>query len=238
MLRASITIRDREDLGRLIGIPQLHAARSECRHHFIATGTIPPHAKLEITNGDLKLSSYLLSSPNRIRGHGMFRTIEDFVSVFNEEADATRKMFAVMTDASLAQSINNDHRTVGRLAWHLAQTIPEMLGKTGLKCAGPSEHDSVPTSAKMIQDAYDAAAKSVPGAVQAAKWTPATLDEMRPMYGEDWTVGFTLRCLILHQVHHRAQMSVLLRQAGLQIPGMYGPTKEDWAKYGAPAPEI
>jgi uncharacterized damage-inducible protein DinB len=168
----------------------------------------------------------------------MFRTIEDFVTVFNEEADHTRKMFAVMTDESLKQAINSDHRTVGRLAWHLAQTIPEMLGKTGLKCAGPDEHAPVPNNAEAIQEAYDAAAKSVPGAVKAAGWTNAVLDEMRPMYGEDWSVGFTLRAFIMHQVHHRAQMSVLLRQAGVKIPGLYGPTKEDWAIYGAPAPEI
>jgi uncharacterized damage-inducible protein DinB len=169
----------------------------------------------------------------------MFRTIDDFVSVFNDEADSTRQMFAVMTDESLQQAINNDHRTVGRLAWHLAQTIPEMLGRVGLKCAGPDEHAPVPNNAEAIQEAYDAAAKSVPGAIKAAKWTDAILNEKRPMYGgEEWTIGFTLRVLILHQVHHRAQMGVLLRQAGVKIPGLYGPVKEDWAAFGAPAPEI
>jgi uncharacterized damage-inducible protein DinB len=168
----------------------------------------------------------------------MFRTIEDFVSVFNDEADSTRQMLAVMTDESLKQAIHNDHRTVGRLAWHLAQTIPEMLGKTGLKCAGPDEHAPVPLTAEAIQEAYDVAAKSLPAAVKAAGWTAATLDEKRPMYGEEWTVGYTLRAFILHQVHHRGQISVLLRQAGVKIPGLYGPTKEDWAKYGMPAPEI
>ena len=168
----------------------------------------------------------------------MFRSIEDFVTVFNEEANATRKMFAVMSDESLKQAINNDHRTIGRLAWHLAQTIPEMLGKTGLKCAGPDEHAPVPINAEAIQEAYDAAAKSVPGAVKAAGWTDAVLAEMRPMYGEDWTVEFALRAFIMHQVHHRGQMTVLMRQAGIKIPGLYGPAKEDWATYGMPAPEI
>jgi uncharacterized damage-inducible protein DinB len=183
-------------------------------------------------------SSDTPAEPRPFTNISMFRTIEDFVTVFNEEADATRKMFAVMTDESLTQAIHDDHRTVGRLAWHLAQTIPEMLGKTGLKCAGPDEHAPVPTNALAIQEAYDAAAKSVPGAVKAAGWTNAVLEEMRPMYGEDWSVGYTLRAFIMHQAHHRAQMGVLLRQAGIRIPGMYGPTKEDWAKYGAPAPEI
>jgi uncharacterized damage-inducible protein DinB len=33
-------------------------------------------------------------------------------------------------------------------------------------------------------------------------------------------------------------MTVLMRQAGLAVPGMYGPAREDWAKYGMAAPAI
>jgi uncharacterized damage-inducible protein DinB len=32
--------------------------------------------------------------------------------------------------------------------------------------------------------------------------------------------------MIDHQTHHRGQMTVLLRQAGLTVPGVMGPTKE------------
>jgi uncharacterized damage-inducible protein DinB len=38
--------------------------------------------------------------------------------------------------------------------------------------------------------------------------------------------GAMLRSLIDHQTHHRGQMTVLLRQAGLPVPGVMGPTKE------------
>jgi hypothetical protein len=33
-------------------------------------------------------------------------------------------------------------------------------------------------------------------------------------------------------------MTVLMRQAGLKVPGIYGPAKEEWSIYGAPVPEI
>lgn len=33
-------------------------------------------------------------------------------------------------------------------------------------------------------------------------------------------------------------MTVLMRQAGLLVPDLYGPTKEQWAEYGVPAPVI
>ena len=37
-----------------------------------------------------------------------------------------------------------------------------------------------------------------------------------------------LMTLINHQNHHRGQMTVLMRQAGLTVPGVYGPAKEEW----------
>lgn len=168
----------------------------------------------------------------------MFRAIDDFLSVWKDEAAFTSKVFETLTDASLERSIHNDHRTIGRLAWHLTQTIPEMLGKTGLALKGPSEHDPVPASASAIARAYAEAAASVAPAFDVVRWTDAELETKRPMYGEEWTVGFVLRAFVLHQVHHRAQITVLMRQAGLKVPGLYGPSKEDWANYGVEAPAI
>ena len=44
--------------------------------------------------------------------------------------------------------------------------------------------------------------------------------------------------LIGHQTHHRSQMTVLMRQAGLVVPEVYGPAKEGWAAYGAQPPLV
>jgi uncharacterized damage-inducible protein DinB len=32
-------------------------------------------------------------------------------------------------------------------------------------------------------------------------------------------------------------MTVLMRQAGLKVPGIYGPSREEWVKIGMTAPE-
>ena len=55
------------------------------------------------------------------------------------------------------------------------------------------------------------------------------------MYGEDWKNSLSLWVLITHQIHHRGQMTVLMRQAGLVVPGIYGPAKEEWVAIGIPA---
>jgi len=58
------------------------------------------------------------------------------------------------------------------------------------------------------------------------------------MYGEQWSRAKTLQVLIHHQIHHRAQMTVLMRQAGLRVPGLFGPAREDWAKMGMSPPVV
>jgi len=55
------------------------------------------------------------------------------------------------------------------------------------------------------------------------------------MYGETWKRGMTLLYLMLHQAHHRGQITVLMRQAGLKVTGIYGPAKEEWQTMGMPA---
>ncbi|MCK6259572.1 DinB family protein [Fictibacillus sp. KIGAM418] len=47
------------------------------------------------------------------------------------------------------------------------------------------------------------------------------------MYGEKWENGLTLYILNCHQIHHRGQMTVLMRLAGLKVPGVYGPSIEE-----------
>ena len=58
------------------------------------------------------------------------------------------------------------------------------------------------------------------------------------MYGEKWMRGVTLRVVTEHEVHHRGQMTILMRQAGLKVPGLFGPAKEEWSEFGMEEPEI
>ena len=68
-------------------------------------------------------------------------------------------------------------------------------------------------------------------------WTDENLTDGILMYGETWTKGFALTCFLMHGAHHRGQMTVLMRQAGLKVHGVYGPAKEEWAEQGMPAME-
>jgi uncharacterized damage-inducible protein DinB len=159
------------------------------------------------------------------------------VELWTRESEETRKLLAQLTDTSLAQAVAMDHRTLGRLAWHITTSIGEMMHRTGLHVGGPSPDAPVPASAEAIRRGYDAAARSLLAEIQGT-WTDASLGVEDEMYGESWQRALTLAILVAHQTHHRGQMTVLMRQAGLAVPGVYGPSKDEWAAMGAPPPEI
>ena len=166
----------------------------------------------------------------------MFTSLENFKKTWAYESESTLKVLGALTDASLGQASGSNDRTLGRIAWHVTTTIREMLERTGLKIAGPEPDAPVPAAALAIVKAYEEASGSLPGALAA--WTNATLQVEDPMYGESWKRGVTLFALVLHQTHHRGQMTILMRQAGLKVPGVYGPAREEWVTMGMPAPEI
>ncbi len=164
----------------------------------------------------------------------MFRNIEDFRTAWDYEAEMTGKVLLNLTDESLDTKVYDDGRTLGYLGWHLTITLGEMLGKVGLTIDAPAENAECPINVNEIARLFGVAAKSV-GDEVSKNWTAETLLIEDEMYGETWSRGMTLFYLIAHQTHHRGQMTVLMRQAGLRVPGIYGPAKEEWAAFGAPA---
>jgi uncharacterized damage-inducible protein DinB len=166
----------------------------------------------------------------------MFRTIADFTRAWQGESASTFKMMQALTDASLAQKVSPEGRSLGRLAWHIVQTLGEMGGHAGLAVDAANEKTPQPATASAIAEAYRAGAAAVEKAVTSA-WTDGDLPGEVDMYGEKWTRGQSLLALMAHEIHHRAQMTVLMRQAGLKVPGVYGPAREEWAAYGMPAQE-
>jgi len=164
-----------------------------------------------------------------------FTSIASFVETWKWEAASTEKVFSALTDASLARSVAPGERTLGRIAWHVAATIPEMISRTGLPLAHLPA--APPATAAEILAAYRGASAAMLDAV-SSRWKDADLAKEDDMYGEKWPRGVTLTGLVHHQVHHRGQMTVLMRQAGLRVPGTYGPAREDWSSMGMAPPEV
>jgi uncharacterized damage-inducible protein DinB len=166
----------------------------------------------------------------------MFQTVDDFARDWKAESEATLKIMHALTDASLKQRVGAGGRSLGRLAWHIVQTLGEMPQRAGVRAETIAEDAPQPASAAEIADSYARAAATIGDGI-SAQWTDAMLSDKVEMYGEMWTRAGALAALVMHQAHHRGQMTVLMRQAGLKVPGIYGPASEEWAQFGMTAPE-
>ena len=163
----------------------------------------------------------------------MFRTINDFLEAWKYENEATLKVFNNLTDESLNQKVTDEGRTLGFIEWHITQTIGEMMSKTGLIFPDFDENTSVPNRISEITSEYEKLSKMLKDQIEES-WKDEMLKDDLNMYGQVWKRANVLASLIAHQAHHRGQMTVLMRQAGLKVPGVYGPSKEEWAAYGVP----
>ena len=164
----------------------------------------------------------------------MYIKISDFISDWSFEKESTLKLFNALTDNSLKQKVTPDGRSLGQIAWHITQSLPQMLGKADLELEGTNQNSPVPENTGEIITEYKRLSDKV-GEQVKAKWHDESLNDEVDMYGQKWKKGKVIASLISHQAHHRAQMTVLMRQAGLKVPGIYGPSKEEWALMGMPA---
>jgi uncharacterized damage-inducible protein DinB len=173
----------------------------------------------------------------------MFRRVDDFKTIWQQEADKTLAVFAAIPDAASHQAVDAQHRDLRRMAWHLVETVLELPQNLGLKVKGsvglgPDGFIAAPPPPTMaeIAEAYRSVSASLLD--HLGSWSNTELGRNFTLYGETWTGAFALFVLVTHQTHHRGQMTVLMRQAGLRVPGLYGPAKEDWAQFGMEAPAI
>ena len=161
----------------------------------------------------------------------MFYSIHDFIETWKIESESTLKVYFNLTDKSLLQPIYGEGRTLGRLANHLIGAITTIPSQAGLP-VNP-ESPSYTTAAELITG-YQQASKNLVDVIQK-NWTDnSLLDEVKMYRRFQWKKGLVLLFLILHQTHHRGQITVLMRQAGLPVPGLYGPSKEEWEAMNMP----
>ncbi|KOF09333.1 hypothetical protein AC739_15290 [Planococcus glaciei] len=167
----------------------------------------------------------------------MYVTVEDFLKEWEREAELTQKVLERLTDESLEQKVYPEGRTLGRLAWHITTTIPEYLNHFGVETAQKENPETVPASAKEIAEAFKRTSTAAAEAIRL-HWTDESLKDVQAAFGRQETNAQILMGLIKHTVHHRGQMTVLIRQAGIKPYGVYGPPKEDWVHLGVEKPPL
>lgn len=165
----------------------------------------------------------------------MYHTINEFIEEWESERASTQMLLDALTDSSLQQQVSPDDRTLGRIAWHMVKSIPVEV--FGIKNEMVHTYVTVPTSAEKIAESFHKISAAVTDTVET-KWTDASLKEVHNVFGLDLPLGESLPMIIKHIIHHRGQMTILMRLAGLKVPGVYGLAREEWEKIGLEAPVL
>ena len=164
----------------------------------------------------------------------MYRKIEDFIADWKSEESSTIKIFSNVTEQTKSNKANENTRSLERLAWHITQTLTEMPFRAAIIEADYLDNKPIPESFDEIISAYQKHSNELLKLVQE-KWKDADLTGNIEVYGQQWERRKVLSVLVQHQIHHRAQMTILMRLQGIAVPGIYGPAKEEWSKYGMKA---
>ncbi|WHX69205.1 DinB family protein [Peribacillus frigoritolerans] len=167
----------------------------------------------------------------------MYISISDFIKEWNKEAILTQNVLDSLTDESLEQQVYPEGRTLGRIVWHFTTNIPDYLAHFGLKIDRIESSENVPSSAREIAITFKNVSSHAAKIIEQ-QWTDESLGQIQEAFGRQETSASILMGLIKHIVHHRGQVTVLMRQAGIKPSGVYGPPKEDWIHLGVENPPL
>ncbi|MGD6777950.1 DinB family protein [Sutcliffiella horikoshii] len=162
----------------------------------------------------------------------MFMSVNDFLNEWKQEAAVTQKVLDVLTDESLNQEVSPGLYSVGSLAWHITGSAYYFPAQVGIKFEVPDLQKETPKSAAEISETYKTVSQRFTQAF-SEQITDETMNKMVNLFGGDMPLQAVFRLLIQHQAHHRGQLTVLMRQADLKVPGVYGPSKEEWEAMNA-----
>jgi len=158
----------------------------------------------------------------------MYRTVAEFVEDWSRESAISLKVQRALTDDSLKHKSDPEGNTLGKIAWHMVVMAGMTGSAVGLEVVAPPRGAEPPSSASGIADAYQTAARSM-----SEQASTRLKDEQLPAeiayFGRSIPMASVLNGLIRHQIHHRGQMTMLMRQAGLIVPSVYGPSREESA---------
>lgn len=158
--------------------------------------------------------------------------IDAFLQELEHEAKTTKRVLERVPDNKLGWRPHQKARTLGELALHVAGTpgaVARLAAQSEIQA--PDFKDPVPNSAAELIPALEesiATARQVLGSMD-----DATLNSTWRMKRNGQEImaipraAFLRSIMLNHWYHHRGQLSVYLRQLGVQIPSIYGPSADE-----------
>ncbi len=164
--------------------------------------------------------------------------IQALLEELDQEAQTTRRVLQAVPGEHLGWRPHEKSMSLGQLALHVA-SVPGAIAELSRNSPYPLpefKQASAATADELVPALEQSLAKArqilggMSDADLAATWR--LVDGDREIMAVP--VGALLRSIMLnHWYHHRGQLSVYLRQVGVPVPAIYGPSADE-NPFGAP----
>ena len=150
----------------------------------------------------------------------------------DQEARTTRRVLERVPDGLLAWRPHPTSRTLGELAMHVA-VVPGAIAELASRSPAevPQFEDPRPSAASELVPALDRSIANAKKLLSGMDDT-ALKATWRLMQGDRELlslprIAFLRSTMLNHWYHHRGQLSVYLRQLGIPVPSIYGPSGDE-----------
>jgi uncharacterized damage-inducible protein DinB len=158
----------------------------------------------------------------------MFSNLETFMSAWEGEAKKTGEVLEALPESQYDFRPDPKGRSLGELAWHLAELeayMTTIIEKGGMGLTERPPGIERPKTIRALAPGYRRVhAEAV---TRVARLGDADLDRTAKILDNEVKVRDILWSpLFCHLIHHRGQLAMLCRQAGGVVPSIYGPSRE------------
>ena len=158
--------------------------------------------------------------------------LDRFRKVFDMEASTTAKLLEAIPAERYDFRPDPGGRSLGEMAWHLAEVegyISDGVSKGAVTFQEAPPNMKRPREVKQLAPGFRQVHQDAVARLAGLK--EADLDREIPFAGDrrlsirDCLWG----ALLMHLIHHRGQLSLMVRLAGGTPPPIYGPNREEMA---------
>src|SRR5215470_4474067 len=168
-----------------------------------------------------------MNSLKRERGE-LMNPVETFFAVWERESQKTVETLKMLPTGQYDFRPDASGRSLGELAWHLAELdayVSFGVASGSLSAEAKPANIKRPLTIEALAPGYRQIHEEAKERLRAL--TALDLDKEMQFFGSTLTVNSLLwDVMLLHSIHHRGQLSLLIRLAGGVVPQIFGPTRE------------
>jgi len=160
--------------------------------------------------------------------------LKPFLSTYEHEYQNTLKVLRAIPEDKFNFTPHEKIRPAGRLAWHIVR-IEDIFGRGAVSdkiIVGGGSPVNPPATLAAVLEIYEKQHPEIVAGWQTfneSRWLEK-IPFVKPN-GETWMelrrIAYLQNTLLSHTIHHRGQLTILLRLMGAKVPGVYGPSADE-----------